>query len=255
MSCLLSAFGCVWKCCVPLKPMVLLIIIPFLNGYFIGNIPYFQTNPFGSASGSSSCWCHLAPFAPHGWSQSERYKLKQCVAFVLSTSLTHSCFEAKAIMIAWTLERTGHVPCEFSSSYAVKWSFAASSRFMKMEKGHVSHRCAGTVFRYNGAAMLDKTSNRSSCWCLGTLRFIAHHSILWQTRHGQWKSASWRLFLVDCTNVSILGLGHGDISLFVSLVSGETNLRKFRFWGLTWSNGDWQLTQCQGRVEMDIGWH
>ena len=30
----------------PLNPMVLLIIIPFLNGYFIGNIPYFQTNPF-----------------------------------------------------------------------------------------------------------------------------------------------------------------------------------------------------------------
>ena len=29
----------------PLYPMVLLIIIPFLNGYFIGNIPYFQTNP------------------------------------------------------------------------------------------------------------------------------------------------------------------------------------------------------------------
>jgi len=25
--------------------MVLLIIIPFLNGYFIGNIHYFQTNP------------------------------------------------------------------------------------------------------------------------------------------------------------------------------------------------------------------
>ena len=24
-----------------------MIIIPFLNGYFIGNIPYFQTNPFG----------------------------------------------------------------------------------------------------------------------------------------------------------------------------------------------------------------
>ena len=30
---------------VPLNPMVLLIIVPFLNGYFIGNIPYFQTNP------------------------------------------------------------------------------------------------------------------------------------------------------------------------------------------------------------------
>ena len=26
--------------------MVLLIIIPFFNGYFIGNIPYFQTNPY-----------------------------------------------------------------------------------------------------------------------------------------------------------------------------------------------------------------
>ena len=25
--------------------MVLLIIIPMKNGYFIGNIPYFQTNP------------------------------------------------------------------------------------------------------------------------------------------------------------------------------------------------------------------
>ena len=39
-------YGCVWKCCVPLNPMVLLIIIPMKNGYFIGNIPYFQTNPY-----------------------------------------------------------------------------------------------------------------------------------------------------------------------------------------------------------------
>ena len=37
---------------VPLNPMVLLIIIPFLNGYFIGNIPYFQTNPYWR-------WCFL----------------------------------------------------------------------------------------------------------------------------------------------------------------------------------------------------
>ena len=28
------------------NPMVLLIIIPMKYGYFIGNIPYFQTNPF-----------------------------------------------------------------------------------------------------------------------------------------------------------------------------------------------------------------
>ena len=41
----------IWVClkmlCTPLYPMVLLIIIPMKNGYFIGNIPYFQTNPFG----------------------------------------------------------------------------------------------------------------------------------------------------------------------------------------------------------------
>ena len=37
-------YGCVWKWLVPLNAMVLLIIIPCLNGYFIGNIPYFQTN-------------------------------------------------------------------------------------------------------------------------------------------------------------------------------------------------------------------
>ena len=39
-------YGFVWKCRVPLNLMVLLIIIPFLNGYFIGGIPYFQTNPY-----------------------------------------------------------------------------------------------------------------------------------------------------------------------------------------------------------------
>ena len=33
--------------------MVLLIIIPFLNGYFIGNIPYFQTNPLGFGLGQN----------------------------------------------------------------------------------------------------------------------------------------------------------------------------------------------------------
>ena len=32
---------------VPLHPMVLLIIIPFLNGYFVGGIPPFQTYPNG----------------------------------------------------------------------------------------------------------------------------------------------------------------------------------------------------------------
>ena len=42
-----ETYGCVSENVVyPLNPMVLLIIIPFLNGYFIGNIPYFQTNPY-----------------------------------------------------------------------------------------------------------------------------------------------------------------------------------------------------------------
>ena len=31
----------------PLYPMVFMIIIPFLNGYFIGNMPHFQTYPNG----------------------------------------------------------------------------------------------------------------------------------------------------------------------------------------------------------------
>ena len=41
-----KSYWCVWKCCVPLNPMVLLIIIPIFYGYLFGNIPYFQTNPY-----------------------------------------------------------------------------------------------------------------------------------------------------------------------------------------------------------------
>ena len=48
--CLIYIYIYIWVClkmlAKPLNPMVLLIIIPFLNGYFIGNIPYFQTNPY-----------------------------------------------------------------------------------------------------------------------------------------------------------------------------------------------------------------
>ena len=47
----LGMFAFIWVClkmlCTPLYPMVLLIIIPMKNDYFIGNIPYFQTNPYG----------------------------------------------------------------------------------------------------------------------------------------------------------------------------------------------------------------
>ena len=82
--------GCVWKWLVPLKPMVLLIIIPFLNGYFIGNIPniFRQTqishgHPFGcrpltpsddigtrwwpSCDGWRRPWAYLAARAGRTW--------------------------------------------------------------------------------------------------------------------------------------------------------------------------------------------
>ena len=40
----------IWVCLkiekTPFYPMVLLIIIPFLNGYLFGNIAYFQTKPY-----------------------------------------------------------------------------------------------------------------------------------------------------------------------------------------------------------------
>ena len=45
----LHLFVATWVClkmlCSPLYPMEKMIIIPSLNGDFIGNIPYFQTNP------------------------------------------------------------------------------------------------------------------------------------------------------------------------------------------------------------------
>ena len=46
--CLASIWVCLKMLAKPLNPMVFMIIIPFLNGYFIGNInPTFSvTNPF-----------------------------------------------------------------------------------------------------------------------------------------------------------------------------------------------------------------
>ena len=40
-----TTYGCVWKCCVPQKTQWFCWSLSLLNGYFIGNIPYFQTNP------------------------------------------------------------------------------------------------------------------------------------------------------------------------------------------------------------------
>ena len=54
---------CMWVClkmlCTPLYPMVLLIIIPFLNGYFIGNIPniFRQTHVYTVLQNCSDVGC------------------------------------------------------------------------------------------------------------------------------------------------------------------------------------------------------
>ena len=45
---LICSKGCVWKCCVPHCTQWFCWSLSLLNGYFIGNIPYFQTNPKGS---------------------------------------------------------------------------------------------------------------------------------------------------------------------------------------------------------------
>ena len=47
---------------VPLK--VCLIIIPFLNGYFIGNIPHFQTNPYVEIGSFRDDFPHPIPITP-----------------------------------------------------------------------------------------------------------------------------------------------------------------------------------------------
>ena len=58
-------WGCLKMLCTPLYPMVLLIIIPFLNGYFIGNINLtFSDKPMYTTtdrSGSPGPW-----FLAHG---------------------------------------------------------------------------------------------------------------------------------------------------------------------------------------------
>ena len=45
-----TIYGCVWKCCVARKTQWFCWSLSLLNGYFIGNIPYFQTNPLGELS-------------------------------------------------------------------------------------------------------------------------------------------------------------------------------------------------------------
>ena len=61
----------IWVCLkmvsTPFYPMVLLIIIPFLNGYFIGNIPYFQTNPY--VHFQKNCLWKATSGRPIPWSQ------------------------------------------------------------------------------------------------------------------------------------------------------------------------------------------
>ena len=69
---IVMGYGCVWKWLVPLNPMVLLIMKSLLNGYFIGNIPYFQKNPYWGLAYAYSIRSHWhlhdhgAVYAPPG---------------------------------------------------------------------------------------------------------------------------------------------------------------------------------------------
>ena len=112
--------GCVWKCCVPLNPMVLLIIIPMKNGYFIGNIPYFQTNP---------C-CFMVIWDVHGWS------LRNFRQDMQDPRLDHRILDKEKTLI--TTERCMLLPtqdiiwavsavCCFSSFWAKAWKLFKKS--------------------------------------------------------------------------------------------------------------------------------
>ena len=81
--------------CTPKNPMVLLIIIPMKNGYFIGGIPHFQTYPnVGSCLGPvpGDCRSQSGPVPPgqhakgaKGWSP--RVTCVTCVASPLPKSI------------------------------------------------------------------------------------------------------------------------------------------------------------------------
>ena len=84
--------GFVWKCCVPRKTqwLVIMIIIPIKNGYFIGNIPYFQTNPHGW----NPVLTHSYSFK-NGGTIERRQRFSNCLWLVTSCPCTHACIGKK----------------------------------------------------------------------------------------------------------------------------------------------------------------
>ena len=72
--------------CSPLYPMVLLILIPMKNGYFIGNIPYVQTNPYHLSNDTThGLWrgvSRLTLFKKMGKRTHDRRQQAICVAHV-----------------------------------------------------------------------------------------------------------------------------------------------------------------------------
>ena len=59
-------YGFVWKCCVPhCTQWFCWSLSRFLNGYFIGNIPYFQTNPYSGILGHLHITNHMASGSEH----------------------------------------------------------------------------------------------------------------------------------------------------------------------------------------------
>ena len=70
--------------------MVLLIIIPMKNGYFIGNIPYFQTNPFGNLGTVAMLGLLTSAFSPAFPALPSSHELLQAASSWMSMS---SCTE------------------------------------------------------------------------------------------------------------------------------------------------------------------
>ena len=96
-------YGCVWKC-VPLNPMVLLIIIPIKNCYFIGGIHHFQTNPYStwiSPGLDPSCMEPMFADVQKNNTDTMMFDLKKCAAYVAYNDCKSMGKKTQAISWSW----------------------------------------------------------------------------------------------------------------------------------------------------------
>ena len=89
--------------------MVLLIIIPMKNGYFIGNIPYFQTNPFGHVGQPWHVWRTLAASTFVAKDSPMKYVDYWFPRFWGSTSMTNPSYSENVSICEWISKTSKHV--------------------------------------------------------------------------------------------------------------------------------------------------